>query len=216
LSRRQDASSGRRCPRSVCALLPYPRRQHAGRSSSSKSRRRFAVLFPSSFRPISWVRHLREFEREFPHRGLTRELVVRCGKRDSGVNTMKRAVRIPDASRLSPFSQRILLLNRLPARFASGEFIPQVSAETDNSFPSSLLAQRVATQGLTSLRGFREAPSDDPVIHVRSPVDVESHTRRAGETKQPSAITPAEVGRQPGAQTGRHALMWGIVSSFAV
>ena len=37
------------------------------------------------------------------------------------------------------------------------------------------------------------APSDDPVLRVRSPAYVESHTRRAGETKQPSAITPADV-----------------------
>ena len=37
------------------------------------------------------------------------------------------------------------------------------------------------------------APSDDPVLRVRSPVYVESYTRRAGETKQPSAITPADV-----------------------
>jgi len=37
------------------------------------------------------------------------------------------------------------------------------------------------------------APSDDPVLRVRSPVYVESYTRRAGETKQPSAMTPADV-----------------------
>jgi len=37
------------------------------------------------------------------------------------------------------------------------------------------------------------APSDDPVIRVRSAAYVESYTRRAGETKQPSAITPADV-----------------------
>src|SRR6266403_656039 len=37
------------------------------------------------------------------------------------------------------------------------------------------------------------APSDDPVLRVRSGVYVQSHTRRAGETKQPSAITPADV-----------------------
>jgi catalase len=35
------------------------------------------------------------------------------------------------------------------------------------------------------------APSDDPVLLVRSPVYSESYNRRAGETKQPSAITPA-------------------------
>jgi catalase len=37
------------------------------------------------------------------------------------------------------------------------------------------------------------APSDDPILRVRSPVYSESHRRRAGETKQPSAITPADV-----------------------
>jgi len=31
------------------------------------------------------------------------------------------------------------------------------------------------------------------VLRVRSGVYVQSHTRRAGETKQPSAITPADV-----------------------
>jgi catalase len=37
------------------------------------------------------------------------------------------------------------------------------------------------------------APSDDPVLLLRSPVYSESYTRRTGETKQPSAITPADV-----------------------
>jgi catalase len=37
------------------------------------------------------------------------------------------------------------------------------------------------------------APSDDPVLLIRSPVYSESRRRRAGETKQPSAITPADV-----------------------
>src|SRR5262249_38926806 len=37
------------------------------------------------------------------------------------------------------------------------------------------------------------APSDDPVLLVRSPVYSQSYTRRASETKQPSAITPADV-----------------------
>jgi len=37
------------------------------------------------------------------------------------------------------------------------------------------------------------APSDDPVLLVRSPVYSQSYTRRAAETKQPSAITPADV-----------------------
>jgi catalase len=36
-------------------------------------------------------------------------------------------------------------------------------------------------------------PSDDLVLLVRSPVYSQSYTRRAGELKQPSAITPADV-----------------------
>jgi catalase len=36
------------------------------------------------------------------------------------------------------------------------------------------------------------APSDDPIIRARSAAYVESYTRRAGETKQPSAITPTD------------------------
>jgi catalase len=37
------------------------------------------------------------------------------------------------------------------------------------------------------------APSDDLILSARSAVYSQSFTRRAGETKQPSAITPAEV-----------------------
>jgi catalase len=37
------------------------------------------------------------------------------------------------------------------------------------------------------------APSDDPLLNARSAVYSQSFTRRAGETKQPSAITPADV-----------------------
>ena len=37
------------------------------------------------------------------------------------------------------------------------------------------------------------APSDDPILSARSAVYSQSFTRRAGEQKQPSAITPAEV-----------------------
>jgi catalase len=37
------------------------------------------------------------------------------------------------------------------------------------------------------------APSDDPLLSARSAVYSRSYTRRAGETKEPSAITPAEV-----------------------
>jgi catalase len=37
------------------------------------------------------------------------------------------------------------------------------------------------------------APSDDPLLSARSAVYSQSYTRRAGEKKEPSAITPAEV-----------------------
>src|SRR5262249_10176720 len=37
------------------------------------------------------------------------------------------------------------------------------------------------------------APSDDPLLSARSAVYLRSFTRRAGETKQPSAITPAQA-----------------------
>jgi catalase len=37
------------------------------------------------------------------------------------------------------------------------------------------------------------APSDDPLLSARSAVYSQSYTRRAGEAKQPSAITPADV-----------------------
>ena len=37
------------------------------------------------------------------------------------------------------------------------------------------------------------APSDDPMLSARSAIYSQSFTRRAGETKEPSAITPAEV-----------------------
>jgi catalase len=37
------------------------------------------------------------------------------------------------------------------------------------------------------------APSDDPLLSARSAVYSQSFTRRAGEKKLPSAITPSEV-----------------------
>jgi catalase len=39
------------------------------------------------------------------------------------------------------------------------------------------------------------APSDDPLLSARSAVYSQSFTRREGETKQPSALTPADVAR---------------------
>jgi catalase len=40
------------------------------------------------------------------------------------------------------------------------------------------------------------ASSDDPLLSARSAVYSRSYTRRAGEQKEPSAITPIEVGRR--------------------
>jgi catalase len=40
------------------------------------------------------------------------------------------------------------------------------------------------------------APSDDPVLSARSAVYARSFTRRTGETKQQSAITPADVNKR--------------------
>jgi catalase len=37
------------------------------------------------------------------------------------------------------------------------------------------------------------APSDDPLLSARSAIYSQSFTRRAGETKEPSAVTPAET-----------------------
>jgi catalase len=37
------------------------------------------------------------------------------------------------------------------------------------------------------------APSDDPLLSARSAVYSQSFTRRAGEKKEPSAITPSDV-----------------------
>ena len=37
------------------------------------------------------------------------------------------------------------------------------------------------------------APSDDPLLSARSAIYSKSFTRRAGESKEPSAITPSEV-----------------------
>jgi catalase len=39
------------------------------------------------------------------------------------------------------------------------------------------------------------APSDDPLLSARSATYSQSFTRRAGETKEPSAVTPAEIAK---------------------
>ena len=39
------------------------------------------------------------------------------------------------------------------------------------------------------------APSDDPVLSARSAVYSQSYTRRVGESRQPSAITPADTSK---------------------
>jgi catalase len=56
----------------------------------------------------------------------------------------------------------------------------ETSAATDLNFDPLVLPAGIA-------------PSDDPLLSARSAVYSRSFTRRAGETKQPSAITPAQV-----------------------
>jgi catalase len=56
----------------------------------------------------------------------------------------------------------------------------ETSAATDINFDPLVLPAGIA-------------PSDDPLLSARSAVYSQSFTRREGETKQPSAITPAEV-----------------------
>ena len=56
----------------------------------------------------------------------------------------------------------------------------ETSAATDINFDPLVLPAGIA-------------PSDDPLLSARSAVYSQSFTRRAGETKQPSAITPADV-----------------------
>jgi catalase len=55
----------------------------------------------------------------------------------------------------------------------------ETSAATDINFDPLVLPAGIA-------------PSDDPLLSARSAVYAQSFTRRAGETKQPSAITPAD------------------------
>jgi catalase len=56
----------------------------------------------------------------------------------------------------------------------------ETSAATDINFDPLVLPAGIA-------------PSDDPLLSARSAVYSQSFTRRAGETKEPSAITPADV-----------------------
>jgi len=56
----------------------------------------------------------------------------------------------------------------------------ETSAATDINFDPLVLPAGIA-------------PSDDPLLSARSAVYMRSFTRRAGEMKQPSAITPADV-----------------------
>jgi len=58
----------------------------------------------------------------------------------------------------------------------------QTSAATDINFDPLVLPAGIA-------------PSDDPLLSARSAVYAQSFTRREGEAKQPSAITPADVRR---------------------
>ena len=56
----------------------------------------------------------------------------------------------------------------------------ETSAATDINFDPLVLPAGIA-------------PSDDPLLSARSAVYSQSFTRRAGETKQPTAITPSDV-----------------------
>ena len=56
----------------------------------------------------------------------------------------------------------------------------ETSAATDINFDPLVLPAGIS-------------PSDDPLLSARSAVYSQSFTRRAGETKQPSAITPADL-----------------------
>jgi len=56
----------------------------------------------------------------------------------------------------------------------------ETSAATDMNFDPLVLPAGIS-------------PSDDPLLSARSAVYSQSFTRRAGETKQPSAITPFDV-----------------------
>lgn len=58
----------------------------------------------------------------------------------------------------------------------------ETSAATDINFDPLVLPAGIA-------------PSDDPLLSARSAVYSQSFTRREGEAKPPSAITPADVGR---------------------
>jgi catalase len=58
----------------------------------------------------------------------------------------------------------------------------ETSAATDINFDPLVLPAGIA-------------PSDDPLLSARSAVYSQSFTRRAGESKQPSAITPSDVGK---------------------
>jgi catalase len=61
------------------------------------------------------------------------------------------------------------------------------SVESDDTSP----ARTINFDPLVLPAGI--APSDDPLLSARSAIYSQSFTRRAGEKKEPSAITPAEV-----------------------
>ncbi len=61
------------------------------------------------------------------------------------------------------------------------------SVESDDTSP----ARTINFDPLVLPAGI--APSDDPLLSARSAIYSQSFTRRAGETKEPSAVTPAEV-----------------------
>jgi catalase len=61
------------------------------------------------------------------------------------------------------------------------------SVESDDTSP----AREINFDPLVLPAGM--APSDDPLLSARSAVYSRDFTKRAGETKEPGAITPSEV-----------------------
>jgi catalase len=82
-----------------------------------------------------------------------------------------------DATRAWPEEREKVTVGTLVLERAESD---DTSAATDLNFDPLVLPAGIA-------------PSDDPLLSARSAVYSRSFTRRAGETRQPSAITPADV-----------------------
>jgi catalase len=82
-----------------------------------------------------------------------------------------------DASSAWPEGREAVDVGMLTLDLAESD---QTSAATDITFDPLVLPPGIA-------------PSDDPLLSARSAVYSQSYTRRAGEAKQPPAITPADV-----------------------